>query len=269
METQTQTNKEKETTAPAQQGNINKVAVITEKKDYNTIAQAPIKDSIAHSISPSIAEIERFILFLNKRFGLGLPNNISISIEKTSPTYKGFFRPHLNPEHITNEQTALNQIVLSSYHLKNSPYETIAHETAHFINYFQGVKDCSNSQYHNKHFKTTAEKLLLLVEKTKKGYSLTKDSPAFIEMLKEFSPSPTAFKIFQNIRESKIKKPNRNLLYICSCGVKIRTARNENKPLKAICSYCNTEFINQDTENSPALKCCCYNNKNKGVLKWK
>jgi hypothetical protein len=238
---------------------------MTQEKNTNQEQEkvnVEITTKIDNSILPSIQEIERFILFLNKKFGLSLPNNISISIEKTSPNYKGFFRPSLNPEHIKNDTIPLNQIVLSSYHLKTKPYDTIAHEVAHFINYSNGIKDCSNSQYHNKKFKIQAEKLLLIVEKTKKGYNKTIASEDFLNMLnKEFIPSQDAFKIFQNIQERKAKKENRNLLFMCSCGCKIRTAKNQDKPLKAVCVYCDTEFKEQEQDKN-----CCYNNK-KEVLK--
>ena len=203
---------------------------------------AVITTKINNSITPSIKEIERFILFLNNKFNLDLPNNIIINIEKTSPRYKGFFRPSLNPEHYKKEEEILNQIVLSSHYLNLNPYETIAHEVAHFINYSKGIKDCSNSQYHNKKFKIQAEKLLLIVEKTKKGYNHTKESPAFLKMLEEFKPSPNAFNVFQSINDKQKKKANRNLLYICDCGVKIRTAKNESKPLNSMCLYCNSFF---------------------------
>ena len=60
-------------------------------------------------------------------------------------------------------------------------------------------------------------------------------------MLQEFKPSKTAFLIYQN-KVSKDKIGSRNLLFTCNCGVKVRTAKNEDKPFKAICLYCNTEF---------------------------
>ena len=65
-------------------------------------------------------------------------------------------------------------------------------------------------------------------------------------MLKEFKPDPRAFTVFQVITETATKSPNRNLLYECGCGVKIRTARNEDKPLQAICGYCKQPFECKD-----------------------
>ena len=221
------------------------------------------------SIKPSIAESERFIKFLNSRFSLGLRNDLIILIHETSPKMKGFFRSvkcskiwntaqgtsqATSQTEPSQENTAfkqqesqavkpLNSIVLSSHSLKECPYETLAHETAHFINFQNGLKDCSGNQYHNKHFKSQAEKLLLNVERSKTyGYAFTSESQAFKDMLQEFKPSQDAFKVFQNTQEPKQKGKSRLLLYECECKCKIRTAKNDNKPLKAVCSYCNTEF---------------------------
>jgi predicted SprT family Zn-dependent metalloprotease len=198
------------------------------------------------SIKPSIAESERFISFLNNKFNLGLQNDLIILIHETSPNIKGFFRPQENIKsfELVEEKKPINSITLSSHTLTSTPYETLAHELAHYINHAQGIKDCSGNQYHNKHFKLMAEKLLLKVDKDRvRGFAYTEETQEFKAMLQEFSPSPDAFKIFQNIGISKEKKKSRLLLFECGCGCKIRTAKNENKPLKAFCQYCSSEFL--------------------------
>lgn len=209
------------------------------------------------TIKPAIAESERFIQFLNKRFALELPNDIILTIEETRPNVKGFYRSikcqkiwkaetdNTPFKQQDNKARAINSIVLSSHFLKDNPHETIAHEVAHFYNDMKGIKDTSkNGIYHNKKFKATAEKLLLKVDKdNKRGYAYTSPTDEFNNMLQnEFKPSKDAFKIFQEIGLTSGKKPSRLLLFMCSCGCKIRTARNEDKPLIAVCQYCNTEF---------------------------
>lgn len=195
------------------------------------------------SIKPSIEESERFIRFLDSRFNLNLPNNLIVLIHETRPNIKGFFRS-IGCSKIWKEgEQPINSIVLSSHTLQEAPFETLAHEIAHFINFNQGVKDCSGSQYHNKYFKAQAERLLLKVERDKrKGYAYTSETQEFKEMLKEFNPDPQAFKVFQEVSIQEQKPKGRLLLFMCPCGCKIRTARNENKPLKAVCQYCNDYF---------------------------
>jgi hypothetical protein len=220
--------------------------VVSNEEVVSKVIVQTLKDTITNSISPSIAEIERFIIFLNNKFSLGLQDNLIINIQDTSINTKGFFMSKEHKNHYDNTNQALNYICISSLYLKEKPYITIAHEVAHFINEIEGHK--SKGNYHTKHFKKVAEKLLLLVEKGQYGFNQTNESPDFIEMLKEFKPSDNAFSIYQN-KENNKKVGSRNLLFTCDCGIKIRTAKNQDKPLKAICLYCNTEFKqNGETE---------------------
>ena len=46
-----------------------------------------------------------------------------------------------------------------------------------------------------------------------------------------------------NQQEQKpLRNTSRLLKFICGCGCIIRTAKNKNKPLNAVCLYCNTTF---------------------------
>jgi len=223
-----------------------------EQQEQVFIIQTAQQEQI--SIKPSITECERFIKFLNNRFNLGLRNDLIVLIHETKPTIKGFFRyvgcrkmwQTAETEKTPFKQQPINSIVLSSHTLQDTPYETLAHETAHYVNFLNNIKDCTNNGYHNKHFKTQAEKMLLSVPQRdkRKGYAYTEETQPFKNMVnKEFIPSPTAFKVFQEIAETETKTKSRLLLFECGCGCKIRTARNEEKPLNAICQYCNSEFL--------------------------
>jgi hypothetical protein len=226
------------------------------QEDLTLIVQGIEPESI--SIKPSIAESERFIKFLNHRFNLELRNDLIILIHETSQNTRGYFKSVMcekiwKADSLNNlpfkqqqatEQKPLNSIVLSSHTLKDMPYMVLAHELAHYINFIKGIKDCSGNQYHNKHFKAQAEKLLLKVERDKrKGYAYTETTPEFLKMLEDFKPDTTAFKVFQETTEPKTKPKSRLLLFMCDCGFKIRCAKNENKPLNAVCQYCNSPFM--------------------------
>ena len=213
------------------------------------------------SIKPSIAESERFIQFLNERFNLNLRNDLIVLIHETKPNTRGFFRS-VNCAKIWKEpsesksetsfkqqeshEKPLNSITLSSHELKQEPYMVLAHELAHYINFINNINDTSkNGVYHNKEFKKQAEKLLLLIAERDKlrGYAYTTATKEFNEMLQEeFKPSETAFKIFQEIDETRGKEKTRLLKFVCGCGCIIRCAKNQDKPLKAICQYCDYEF---------------------------
>jgi len=192
-----------------------------------------------NSFIPMLQEGERFIKFLIKRFNLPIKEDWVFTINKASPSAIGFFMPKEHRNHYTNTTQDLNNINLNTLHLKkSSPYECLAHEVAHFLNKIEGVKGCSSNQYHNKHFKKKAELLLLGVEKMGRfGYAHTTETPEFKKMLEEFKPLKEVWNISQNQKE-KGKVGSRNKLWVCGCGVKIRSARE----LNIMCLDCETEF---------------------------
>lgn len=194
-----------------------------------------------NSFKPAIEESERFIVFLNKKFSLKLPDNYLITFSKTNKNTLGYFRNQECENRYTNTTQDLNNININTITIKKcNPYEVIAHELAHFINYNNGVSDCSSNSYHNKHFKKVAETLLLNVEKVKTGFSKTSETEEFNKMLKDFKTNKDVFNIFEN--EKKKKVGSRMCLYICSCGVKVRTA-SKIKELNAVCLDCDGEFV--------------------------
>jgi len=227
-------------------------------------------ETLKNSIKPSIEETERFIFYLNKRFSLGIKDDLIVNIQETSKNAKGYFMPIQNAKHYEtlkidaqkrtetpynseidtqpSKTTPLNLIVISSLYLNDSIeniMEVIAHELSHYINSINGHN--SKGNYHTKEFKLIAERLLLKVEKGKYGYNLTTPTEEFKLMIEEYKPNKDAYKVFQNIKDAKRQK-SRQLKYICGCGCIIRTAKNENKPLQANCLYCNTNFIREDEE---------------------
>lgn len=195
-----------------------------------------------NSLKPAISECERFINFLDERFNLGLPQNYLVTISKATKNTSGYFMPLEHDSHFINTTQKLNNINLNTYYLKTAnPYEVLAHETAHFINHVKKVKDASSNGYHNKHFKSVAEKLFLKVERGKKGYNVTTETEEFNKMLEEYKPNREVFNICQNIPEGKAKG-SRLKLYVCGCGVKIRCAIE----LHAKCLNCEGGFELQD-----------------------
>jgi len=222
----------KKTTTLKENGLI-KTEILTPQKVGEILKTSDLNHT---SISPAIKESERFILFLNEKFNLELKKDWIITISKTKPSNYGHFQSNA----IENTTQKLNNINLNLIHLKNcNPYEVLTHELSHYINFKKGLNDCSSNQYHNKHFKTQAEKLLLKVERTeKKGYSQTSETKEFLKMLEEFKPNKEVFAFCQNYKE-KVKKPQLNLKYICDCGYICRSSRLD---FSANCNYCETTF---------------------------
>jgi hypothetical protein len=248
----------------------------TEPQERKIEPLQPEPQSQSISILHSITAIETFISYMNKRFNLPEHNNLIVLIQRTELNVKGYFSPnswgvfkHNNPEQEClnlDIEKNIHEISLSSINLIFEPYETIAHEYAHFLNTHLDKYEGNTRNYHTLDFKKRAEQLLLRVEKGIYGFNQTYETEPFKNMVKDFlNEYPEfndAFKIFQptdsriigidgngkprdkdgNIIKPTPKSPSRLILYTCSCGVKIRTARNKDKPLKAVCGYCNTEF---------------------------
>jgi hypothetical protein len=257
---------------------VNQIQIIDDKTITQRLTiQEPvspvINQALNQSIKPSIDECERFFIFLNNNFHLGLNlDDLIVLIHETSPSIRGFFRSvecskiwnstsqenslFKQQEPVSQEpRMALNSIVLSSHILAEngdrgfSPYTTLTHEFVHYVNFVRHIKDCSKNQYHNKKFKELAEKMLLIVEQdVRRGYCITKESDEFKKMLIEFKPSPNAFKIFQDIQSKKKKKAKgRLLLFICGCGQKIRASKNVGS--NCDCRLCETQFQEQEQES--------------------
>lgn len=192
-----------------------------------------------NSLIPAIEESEKFIKFLINRFNIKDIKPYIVVINKTSKNALGTFSNPETQQHFINTKDELNTITLNTLHLKTcNPYEVLAHELAHYINYIKGIKDTSSNQYHNKEFKRQAEALLLSTTRDKKGYS-TSDNKVFNKMVKEeFKSNPSVFNVFQ-AQKDKSKVGSRLKLYICSCGVKVRVASED---FKAKCLRCDSEF---------------------------
>lgn len=100
------------------------------------------------------------------------------------------------------------EINLSAEYLSRGPnglLETLLHEMAHLWNAsVEQVRDCSGGQYHNKHFKTAAERFGLHVERDgKRGWaytSLTDRSKQAIDSLKIDE------RLFSGLRRKTAKK---------------------------------------------------------------
>ncbi len=88
----------------------------------------------------------------------------------------------------------------------NDICQTLIHELCHMYNNVLGIEDCNSLQYHNKHFKSAAEKFGLIVDKFPgRGWALTSLSEEGISAVEAFQPDRSALSICR-IAPEKIKK---------------------------------------------------------------
>ena len=176
----------------------------------------------------------------------------TITITRNTKGKKAHFT-HYKPWKSGEE--SFNEIMFNADFFKNGAegvLATLLHEISHSINYKNGVKDCTDEQYHNKQFAKVAEGLGLKTEKVKRfGFALTTLTPEGKEKWAEaLSIIAEALKITAiQESESAPKGRNKNLLVAkCECGEKIRLSLKTLEKCAPICQDCETEFKTEEEE---------------------
>lgn len=193
-----------------------------------------------------------FSVFNEVYFGNTLPMPV-ITMQSSRKCY-GYFT--LNKVWRAEDQH-LNEINISVEHL-DRPIEnimaTLMHECIHYYCQLNNIQDTSkNGTYHNKKFKTEAEKRGLIISNAKYiGWSLTEPSEQFIDVLEEYGIT----KPIDMNRESGFidipitgtptpKRKTSTRKYICpTCGNSFRAT----KDINVLCLDCNEQFIKDDMQ---------------------
>ena len=129
--------------------------------------------------------------------------------------------------------------------------ETLLHEMCHYYNKVNNIKDCSGN-VHNKKFKSSAERVGLVVEKGKSvGWGYTSMSDELKDFMEDIvKPSEEAFEYF---RSTPMKLSGggggrkKNLFkYTCpECGAEVKGKRD----MTIKCGLCDVEMKMEDTED--------------------
>lgn len=218
--------------------------------------EAIVKDQ---GLAPALAEFHRVFDAVNEKFFKGdLPSPI-ITIQSNGrmvnalgwcTSWRAWQTAKAEAEAEGDEEGGTLdgrfEINLSAEYMNrptNDLMETLVHEVAHYANAHQGTKDCSGSQYHNKHFKAMAEYLWLHVEKTPKhGWARTAPTPELLEFFGELKIDDTVFEFARTGTVTKPKAATKMKLWECRCGTKIRAAVE----IDATCNKCNRPFEKQE-----------------------
>jgi uncharacterized protein with PIN domain/DNA-directed RNA polymerase subunit RPC12/RpoP len=137
------------------------------------------------------------------------------------------------------------EINICAEYLNKDIYEivdTLHHEMVHYANKIADIKDC-NGQIHNKKFKTLAESVGLIVEKSKKfGWGHTQCSDTFKEFINNtIKPNMEYFNYFRNVppKEKSEPKEKTQFTYVCpQCDEKIKAKKDKN----IVCGECDCSF---------------------------
>jgi len=120
---------------------------------------------------------------------------------------------------------------------------TLLHEMVHLNNNQKDLKDTSRGlTYHNKVFKTEAEKAGLIIEHSKRyGWSITSLHPTTEEFILKNFGEENQFKIYRKKfeKEKKAKSKQSSRKYVC---LKCKTTIRATKKVNVTCTDCDEIF---------------------------
>lgn len=212
-------------------------------------------------LAPIYGELARVYDCLNKDFYEGKLPSAIITLQSQSAGGGHVYGWASKDRWIDIDGNKYYELNISAEYLTRDIYNlisTLNHEMVHIYCWENDIKDTSNNyRYHNKRFKTEAEKRGLVIEKAPTvGFSVTSPSDTFIEYIDKldigdvfkvsrFDPSTAA-----DSESDKPKKRKKRPFYECpECGTTLR-----GKPgLKILCGECECAFeykeFNEDNED--------------------
>lgn len=203
---------------------------------------------MANFLSVATDELYRIFHLLNvKYFDSYLPEPMITIQSGARKNAQGWFTTYKAWSHKETEE-ALYEINMSAEYLNRNIIEivgTLQHELVHYSNKLAEIKDASDN-VHNKKFKSAAEKVDLIVEKSNSyGWGITACNPTLIKFITdEIQPNAEVFNFFRIIPE-KPKAPKSQFKYECTtCGIKVYGKRD----LGIVCSECNQGLVMEDDE---------------------
>lgn len=124
---------------------------------------------------------------------------------------------------------------------------TLLHEMVHLYNLVNGIKDVTRSgTYHNKAFKSMAEKCGLSVEHDERiGWSITKLMPETVALIDTFGLDAEAFQISRMEFGGGAKKKTSSRKYICPC---CNTTVRASKVVNIICGDCEEPMVVEESD---------------------
>lgn len=188
-------------------------------------------------VGKALDELYRCFEIMNRDYFEGKLAEPVITIQKTRPNNLGHFtldKVWKNRNEAEEGDSGKYEININPLNL-NRPSEniitTLIHEMVHYDNKVKNIKDCSG-QVHNKKFKTSAERVGLICEKSKTyGWGFTEPSEDFKKYIaKQIIPIDQVFEYFRSGGVLKEKKPRekKTFKYTCpSCGLVVKAERDK------------------------------------------
>jgi curved DNA-binding protein CbpA len=143
------------------------------------------------------------------------------------------------------------EIMISGEGLRRSASDvlgTLLHEAAHALAHARGIKDTSRQvRYHNKHFKTLAEQLGLIVEHDPRiGWSASTITDvtqiAYARQLADLTQAMTLWRHSETATSPTTRRTSNFIAAVCSCGRSIRVAASTLAEAPITCQACDGDF---------------------------
>lgn len=172
---------------------------------------------------------------------------ITVQADEKNKAYGWFSLKKVWKENSEDEGT--NEINMSAQFLNrpiNEIAATLIHEMCHYYAQLNNMQDCSRSgTYHNKLFKTIAEKHGLTVECVKAiGWSHTELTEYTEKLISRFVAENPVSIIYRNpiMKGGKVKSSSTRK-YVCPiCGLSVRATKQVN----IICADCNEPMTEEE-----------------------
>lgn len=201
-----------------------------------------------------LEELYRIFDHLNEKYyEKKLPAPV-ITIQSTKKAFLGWCSIKKVWQRIKDDKDTKHEINICAHHLQSPVLyiaETLQHELVHYSNLLNDIKDYTDQYYHNKKFKTLAEKVGLVCEKSNKyGYGITNPSAEFKQFIDEVvKPNDAAFTYFRT-PELKIALPTKTraktiFKYTCpDCKLEAKGKAG----LEIVCKKCNKQMEMEKTD---------------------
>lgn len=211
-------------------------------------------------IGMALEELYRIFSILNEDKFDGELTEPVITIQKTKGRTLGHFtvdRTWKDKNDEENEETSYYEINIDPrWFNTRTPadvVETLLHEMCHYHNKVNDVKDCSGN-VHNKKFKSSAEKVGLVVEKgSGVGYGYTSMSEALSAYVDEVvKPNEAAFEYFRSVPVklsggSGGGRKKSTFKYTCpDCGAEVKGKRD----MTIKCGICDVVMKMEDEDSA-------------------
>ena len=228
-----------------------------------------------NNLTPMLSELHRIFDALNEEYFNNELPNVFITItpgKKKNLSVYGTFTPDSwlkeKSEENSNEdiKEIYHEIAMSAEYFTRPTANwvaTLIHEMTHLYCYINNIEDTSNgNRYHNRRFKTEAEKRGLIIEKEDViGWSVTSPSEDLIEFVKTLEIDEDKFKYFRDTKfeMSKLTPKKR---YVCPlCGIQVQAK----KGLTILCGECNPYLIMDYWDLTDELDPQCLEDRNDGL----